>query len=452
MSISREQLVSRISIIWFITCASALTPRGAQALQPLAAFVESSRGGSPDNQEARAQAEQQRAQAQVALGGALPGLTARGTYTRNQATAEINLPLDPNGPPIRAVLTPANQLEALVTLNVPLVDLARFQRIAAARTSARAAEHQARATALQVEADVVQGYYQLVANAALVRASHQALDVARASLTLTQDRQEAGTVSALDVDRARAEVERQVQQLASSELALALSVRALESLSGLAPELDGSTGATVATTLQDDDLQPEPGLETYLPQEPRLPSLAAAHESTRAAEQQARAQRLTLLPSLAGSITERISNAAGFAGNNAAYTASLSLSWALDYTSFANLRSQDAALAVARAREERARRGVLDTVHRAWSQVAANIAKSRSARAQVQASHRAAELALDRYQVGATTQLDLLQAQRDAFTSEVSRIQADAELANARAQLRIAAGQSPFASPNDSDS
>jgi len=35
-----------------------------------------------------------------------------------------------------------------------------------------------------------------------------------------------------------------------------------------------------------------------------------------------------------------------------------------------------------------------------------------------------------------------LQAQRDAFAAEVARIQADADLVNARAQLRLAAGKS----------
>ena len=54
----------------------------------------------------------------------------------------------------------------------------------------------------------------------------------------------------------------------------------------------------------------------------------------------------------------------------------------------------------------------------------------------------AADSARDRYQAGATIQLELLQAQRDAFAADVSRIQADADLVNARAQLRLASGTS----------
>ncbi len=76
----------------------------------------------------------------------------------------------------------------------------------------------------------------------------------------------------------------------------------------------------------------------------------------------------------------------------------------------------------------------------------ADIANSRSARAQAKASDHASRLAQDRYEVGVATQLDLLQAQRDAYSADVARIQSDADLANARAQLRLAAGRDPYAS------
>ena len=81
--------------------------------------------------------------------------------------------------------------------------------------------------------------------------------------------------------------------------------------------------------------------------------------------------------------------------------------------------------------------------------MAAGIAKSRAARAGRQAAFEAAAQARTRYSVGNITQLDPLQAQRDAFTADVSRIQADAELANARAQLRLATGRSLVESPKE---
>src|SRR5712692_9696710 len=52
------------------------------ALQPVEAFVAGARQRNPDALEARANLSQQEAQADSALGRVLPGVTARGSYTR----------------------------------------------------------------------------------------------------------------------------------------------------------------------------------------------------------------------------------------------------------------------------------------------------------------------------------------------------------------------------------
>jgi len=72
--------------------------------------------------------------------------------------------------------------------------------------------------------------------------------------------------------------------------------------------------------------------------------------------------------------------------------------------------------------------------------VRAGIAKSRSARAQTLAANRAFEQARQKYSEGSATQLEVVQAQRDAFGAELTRIQSDADLAYARALLRLDAG------------
>jgi uncharacterized membrane protein YbhN (UPF0104 family) len=100
---------------------------------------------------------------------------------------------------------------------------------------------------------------------------------------------------------------------------------------------------------------------------------------------------------------------------------------------------------LARAREHRARLAARDAIYLYWQTVHSDIASSQSARAQAYASAHAARLAKDRYQAGAATQLDLLTAERDAYVADVVRIQADADLGNARTQLRLAAGIDPFA-------
>jgi len=402
----------------------------AFALQPLEVFVAAAGQHNPDALESQANLELQSAQADVALGRVLPGISARGTITRNQYDSFVDL-----SPTERVTIVPLHQLDGSATLTVPLIDLAGFWRAAAARTSTHAANQQLASTQLQVQALVAQDYYQLVANLALVSASQKALDVSRESLRLAQNRYDAGAAPSLDLDRARAEVELQNQQLAAAGLQAALAGRALESASGVSPD-------STASAPLDDDLRPEAPLKNFESTLETLPSVAAAAESTHAAEQQTDAQRLAALPTINGTLTERGTSAPGFTGHEWSWQAVLGFTWVLDFTTPANIHVQSAAADAARARELRARLAARDAIHRQWETVSASIARSRSARSGLSAATHASESARDRYQAGATTQLELLQAQRDAFSAEVSRIQADADLINARAQLRLASGTS----------
>ena len=324
-----------------------------------------------------------------------------------------------------------------MAVSVPLVNLSNFWQIKAARIAREAGDLTVLATQLAIEAQVTQDYYQLVANMALVAESDRALDVAKQSMALTQAQFKAGSVAELDVDRASNEVERNVQQVASAQLQVVLSAQALETVTGVKADI-------TQIVIIEDDLHPEPAITEFQPAEQQIPSVAAAIKNRESADVAADAQRLTLVPSLQGTFTERFTNASGFSGNDASWQAVLSLTWAFDWSTIGGIRVQDANARVIAARENRARLAANDAIVRTWSTVSSSITRSRSARVQVKSANHASQLAMERYRVGATTQLELLQAQRDAFTAEVSRIQADADLVNARLQLRIAAGRDPL--------
>jgi outer membrane protein TolC len=405
----------------------------AWALQPLDAFLKEARTKSPDLLEARANRAQQEGQANVNLGRVLPSLSARGIYTRNQLRVAPSFPLGPGGSNVTVTLLPLNGWDGYGTVTVPLIDLAGFTRASAASIGVDAASKQEEAMLLQVQATVAQTYYQLVASLALVDASKRALEVSKASLDLTRERLSAGTAAPFDTDRAEAEVERQVQQLATAELQVALSTRSLESLTGMPPDLSTSPILT-------DDLHTEVALEEFQKPDVDLPQIAAATRTRESMERQATAAKLALVPALVGNITEHMTNAPGLTGKGRLWAAQLVLTWNADLTTFGNIQVANAGAVAAQARETRTRLQVRDAIHRAWSTVQTSIARSRSARAQARVSQEAASLAKDRYSVGAATQLDLLQAQREAFGAEATRIQADADLVNARAQLRLAAG------------
>ncbi|HEX4353278.1 MAG TPA: TolC family protein, partial [Polyangiales bacterium] len=181
--------------------------------------------------------------------------------------------------------------------------------------------------------------------------------------------------------------------------------------------------------------------ETWLATSNTTPRVVSADAAQRAAAKNESAAEAAWYPTLSASAQERVTNATSFSGHAAVYLVQATLAWKFDGTLSPTVRAQNAAAAVNAVRAERAARAAQDNIYQAWHQVRAAIEKSRAARGQITASALAAELARDRYSVGAATQLDVLQAQQDAFRAEVARIQADTDLAYARAALRSSAGR-----------
>lgn len=409
--------------------AASLLASPAMAVQPLEVFVSAARDRNPDARQASATWDQQRADALTALGRQLPGVSIRANYYRNQYETTFSA----GGNPI--VVQPQNQWTGSGTLNVPLIDLANFQRIAAANTNADSYARRLEATRLGVEAQTAQDYYQLLANLALVSVAENYLEVSQENRRLTETKLRAGAATRLDLDRALADVEAQVQQLASARLQVALVARDLESTTSIKPDISSTVDLI-------DDLHAERELSYFEGELPNVPSVTAAAATTHAAEQQATAEKLTLVPVLSGFFTEYYANAPGFEPSHWWWQAGLTLGWTFDLTTVGNIQSSGAAATATQAAEDKARLVAGDAIHRYWQIVVAGIAQSRSARAGRDAAVHASEQARVQYAAGSATQLDLLQARRDAFQAEVTRISTDANLINARAQLRLAAGWS----------
>jgi outer membrane protein TolC len=404
-------------------------PSIALATQPLDTFLDRANDQSFDAREASATARQRAAEADAALGRLTPVLSARGTYTRNQREVAATLPDVPE----RLVITPLNQLDAVFQLDVPIIDLANYHRYKAARAIAQSASAQREATVIDVSRSVARAYYQYLGAAALVRSADESIGAANANQKDVEARQSVGAATDLDLERALANVARAQQDRADAELGVALAGRSLETLSGLEPEASDGT-------IQEDDSSVEAPLQGWLDQAAKSPATRVVSHQREAAEQSGKAAASSLLPTLSASATERLSNATGFAGRASNYSLQLILSWRLDYAGLKTVTAQQASLEAQQVRLERTERALADATFEAYQRVLAGIAKSQAARAQARAAARAAGLARDRYGVGAATQLDVTQAQRDAFLASASRIQADSDLAYARAALRLSAG------------
>ncbi len=408
----------------------AATP--ALALQPLSEFLAGARRASVDDRQAAVARVQAETGALATLGRSLPSVSARGIYTRNQY--DVVFPAIPGFTTSALTILPTNQWDAFFELDVPIVDLASWSRIASQRALARSASHGERATLLQVEQQVASYYHQLIGAEGLRRSAQRTLEVSEANLALIRDQRQEGVSTQLDENRAAAEVESARSAIADAELASQISRRALVTLTAVTP-----TGDVPST---EDDLHEEAPLQSWeSTPEDRLPTLEAAVEQTRAAELGRRAAAYALIPTLSGSINEHLTNATSFVGQPAYYTAMLSLNWRLDLSTIETIRLESQAAQIARLGEERARLATHDQIFGAWQRVHADITKSRATRAQVKAAELAAEYARERYAEGAGNQLEVVQAQRDAFAADVARLQADADLSYSRAVLRLVAGQ-----------
>lgn len=412
--------------------AIGLGAPSAHATQPLESFVSAAKKSGFDAREGQALHTQRKAEAEQAGRKLWPTLAVRGVYTRNQDEVAAQFP----GSAERLVITPLNQLDAYFQLDVPLLDLPNYHRINAAEHQANAASSQLRVTAQDTERAVTRAYFQYQGATALVQAAELSIQAAVANLDNVAQRRSLGAATDLDYERASASVEQSRQDLADAQLTLALSGRALETLSGLTPE------ATDPSQVQEDDLHAELPIARWEQRAKTSPSLAVMADRTRALSSTKKVIDTMIYPTLTATAQERLTNATGFSGNISTYNLQLVAAWKLDLSAYSAADAQMAQAEQTQIQTERISRNISDGVFEAYQRVQSGIARCRSARAKLGAASRAAQLSVDRFSVGAATQLDVTLAQREAFLARAASIQANSDLAYARSALRLASGLS----------
>lgn len=405
----------------------------AQATQSLEFFIQRARSTSFDAREQKETLKQRSFEKDATLGRLLPGVTAQGIYTFNQYEAAIPAGTFP-GQTEAGVIVPQNQLDGILRVDVPLINLANFSRYGQAKHLLAASEAQKDVVDAELDQAVARAYYIFVGATALVEAANRSLKIANENLDFVAARQGLGAATTLDLERARTSVEQSRRDQTDANLVVIRAARNLETISGVTP--------TPVEAYHIDDLHKEAPLSTWLegrnaPQDRVQEHLGLAAESAEDAASRA------LLPSLSANAQERITNATGFTGQVATFQLQAMLTWNLDYTTYANSKAQASAAQVQKIQAERISRGVEDAIFDAYHRVEAGIAKSASARAQAAAALKASELSLERYKAGAVTQLDVTQSQRDSFQAQAASIQSDADLAFARILLRLASGKPP---------
>lgn len=391
----------------------------AYAQQPLVAFLDSARTRNFDVRDAEAQREQLAGVAAQTRARLLPSFTATGSYTRNEHETSFA-----GG----VTITPHDQLEARFTLAVPVLDTQTWLSLTASDAQAAAAEVRVEGAELEAAVAVTQLWYQLVAARAFADSAARVLDAAEHAKSAAEARVRAGAAPALELARAEAEVARAEQSVAEAAYQTEIVGRNLALASGLHPSAERV------------ELSVEAGQELAWAQIAArvldLPSVRAAERDLVASQRARTGAWLSYLPVVVASATQRITNAAGF-GEPRAWTAGATATWNLDFVRAASIRTQGAAADLAESRYQRTRQVAENLLFEGWQRVRSLVARANAARRAEEASDRAARDAALRFENGAGTQLDQIQAERDRFSAEVTRISAVADLGAARAILGL---------------
>lgn len=453
-----------------ISVLVALVSVSAFAQSDLKSFIDAAHKENVDRRISIEQRNKAASDFTAAWGGLLPALTVQGGWTHNQFGAELNVPkTDADGKPVlqrdaagQYVITPAlvrdtttgavnfnpnvgtatpeyvsraillqDQLTAVFRIDVPIIDVARWVRVAGAGINKESAELREAYMKDVITRQVVGAYYGYAAALALRQSAEKSFATAEAQAKLMEIRTQVGTTTELDLARARAEVQRNRQTVADAVSLVATTRRALRTLTSVEPP-------TVIPEWTD-NMAPEPALDELEKRIEELPAVKASDKEAKAGELASTGAALTLVPTVNANFTENVTNATGFTGQNATYALGLTATWRIDVPTVANINGAGALANQAKLAAEKTRLQSRDQINSDFQRFTAALVKIEAAKAQVAAAERAAQVSRDRYAVGSATQIDVIQAERDLFTSELGRIQARTELATARASLRLSA-------------
>lgn len=357
----------------------------------------------------------------------LPGFTVTGSYARNQYASVATVP-DGSGGTVQGVFVARDQWDALLGLEVPLLDLGALFRLRAQRARVYAATADVSAVLLDVDQAVTLAYFEWLAARAELEAATEAEATASESARIARVRATAGLVAELDVLRAEAEVARRGAAVASAREREGRAARAIEVLVGHAP-IPGSD-------LPTDDLAPPPPLDEALARAGLLPSVEAAEHRAEAAARDAASARVAALPTLRFVASERFTNAYGF-GNQPSYQLALRASLSLDLGVRARARVAGATAAAAEAEADGARAEAERVLRDAHAALESALARLVSARAERDVVDRLLRIARAEREAGQRTALELEIAERDAFDARRAVIEAEADVAGARAVLGL---------------
>ncbi|MDB4979257.1 MAG: Heavy metal efflux outer membrane protein CzcC family [Myxococcales bacterium] len=380
----------------------------------------------------RARLAQAQTNVEQAWTSLFPTIGAQAKYTHNYK--EVKLPFGMGGAPI--LLQPSEQLDFGVNATVPLLVPAAYPALDAVKKGVSASEAGYDVSQSEVLVGVARAYLAAAVSDEVLVARRSSIDVARATLGYAHTRQEAGTVTKVDVDRAELAVVRAEQLEREANYGKEQAYRALGTLIGqegpFRIQLEASTaplpdGRDVAGALS---LRPE---------------FRVLEATVASADAQSRARAWQWSPSISGFGNARKFNYQNFAQDRYSWAVGAQLDWLIfdGGSRDAQRHAANAQVQEAQSRVDVLRETIRDDLANGVSEMQTKKRGVEAAERALALSREALELVRVQYEAGTGTQLDLLQAQDAVVGAHLGLAQAHFDVAAADLALRHAAGTFP---------
>ncbi len=390
----------------------------------LSEAVERALANHPNAVVAQQEIERARALVEQARAASLPTLTANGTLTR----------LDADRVSTGRTIASQNQRSANLNLSVPLVAPQRWVQWTHAKTGVDTARANAQDVRRSLALATARAYLAVISQKRGVDINTRALATDRAHYEFAHTRFAGGVGTRMDDVRAAQQVAADEAQLANSYTALA---RAREALGVL-------VGAEEAVDVFDDVVLPNPRPDAEEATRRRA-DVAAAQARVHAAAKNKRDDWADYMPMLSAQFQPFYQDPASLMSPETGWQATLVLSIPLFEGGLraGQAHERSALLAEARTQYEALMRQTRSDLRVASEEVRRADQALKSATSAAQLAHQALELANLAYQAGATTNLEVIDAERRARDADTAAVIAEDNVRQARLDLLAAAGQFP---------
>jgi outer membrane protein TolC len=357
----------------------------------------------------------------------LPTITGNGIYTRLDADRKFG----------SSVIAHQDQVSANVTLTVPLIVPQRWAAWSHASASADVIRISVEDLRRQLAVAVARAFLTIIARKHVVDANEHALKTARAHFDYAHTRLLGGIGNRMDDVRAEQQVATDQATLESSYTSLARAREALGVLLGDEGPVDA---------VEDIRLPAAPPFATALDDSTRRrPDVAAFKAHFDAAEQVRKDSYTDYLPFLIGTIQPFYQNPESLTQPKTGWQAQLLLTIPFydGGLRYGLARERESLSAEARAQYEGIVRQARSDVRIAFEAVKRAEAALAAAENAARLARSAVELATIAYQAGATTNLEVIDAERAAHAADTAAANAENEAGQARIDLLAASGRFP---------